>query len=101
MLFDEHFKPQLNESYETYLFNQMRQKEEETIHQYYVRLREQAKKCNFHDIYKNIKQQIELSTTDGKLRKCSFRNPTKTLHQLLAEGKVMEDIYKQRGWRKV
>ena len=91
-LFDEHFKPQLNESYETYLFNQMRQKEEETIHQYYVRLREQAKKCNFHDMDKNIKQQIELSTTDGKLRKFSFRNPTKTLHQLLAEGKVMEDI---------
>ena len=81
--FDKHFEPLVNTSYETFLFRKMKQLENETLNQFYIRLREQAIKCDFHDIDLEIKQQIELSTTDNKLRKFSFQNPEKTLQELL------------------
>ena len=89
---DNHFKPQVNESYETYIFRQLSQKHDEPIHKYYIRLREQATKCGFTDIDKSIKQQIKLSTVNSKLRRFSFRNPRKTLQELLTEGKTLEDV---------
>ena len=91
-LFDEHFRPQLNVSYETYLFHQMKQRSDETIHQYYIRLKEQAVKCNFHCVDTAIKQQIELSTNNNKLRKYSFHHSGKTLQDLLKIGKSLEDM---------
>ena len=88
--FDNHFKPQANSSYETYLFHQIRQRTDETIHQYYIRLKEHAGKCDFHDLNLAIKQQIELHTNNNKLRRYSFQNPGKTLQELLAMGKTFE-----------
>ena len=89
-LFENHFKPQLNISYESYLFHKMHQRNEETLHQYYIRLKEQAVKCNFHSVDRAIKQQIELSTCNNKLRKWSFQNKEKTLQELLSIGKTFE-----------
>ena len=43
---DRHFEPQVNKSYETYLFHQMQQKQDETVHQYFIRLKGQAAKCD-------------------------------------------------------
>ena len=88
---DRHFEPQVNKSYETYLFHQMQQKQDETVHQYFIRLKEQAAKCDFHNTDKAIKQQIELSTANNKLRLYSFRNPEKSLQELLVTGKTLED----------
>ena len=81
--FTNHFKPQVNTSYETFIFRKMAQRENETTQQYYVRLHEQAIRCEFADKSKEIKQQIELSTTNTKLRKYSFQNPTKSLNDIL------------------
>ena len=44
------FKPQVNTSYETYLFRKMNKQTNETIQQYYVHLHEQAAKCQFPDV---------------------------------------------------
>ena len=88
--FDNHFQPQVNISYEAYLFHQMKQRSEETLHQYYIRLREQSAKCNFANTDIAIKQQIELSTSSNKLRRYSFQNPGKTLQELLTIGKTFE-----------
>ena len=63
---DKHFEPQVNKSYETYVFHNMKQNSDETIHQYFIRLKEQASKCDFHNTDKAIKQQIELSTNNKK-----------------------------------
>ena len=92
---DTHFEPQVNRSYETYLFHQMQQKQDETVHQYFIRLKEQAGKCDFHNTDKAIKQQIELSTINNKLRLYSFRNPEKSLQELLVTGKTLEETTKQ------
>ena len=90
--FEEHFKPQVNTSYETFLFRKLVQREDETIQQYYVRLHEQAVKCDFADKDKEIKQQIELSTSSTKLRKYSFQNPGKSLSELLTIAKTFETM---------
>lgn len=90
--FNNHFKPQVNTSYETYLFRKMNQRSDETLQQYYIRLHEQAMKCQFSAKDTEIKQQIELSTTSTKLRRYSFQNPDKSLQDILAMAKTFETM---------
>lgn len=92
---DRHFEPQANKSYETFLFRQMKQLDGENLNQFYIRLKEQAGKCEFADSDLNIKQQIELSTTNNKLRVYSFQNQEKTLQELLTIGRTYEETKKQ------
>ena len=46
-LLDGHFSPQNNITYERYLFQNVRQNVDENIHQLYIRVKEQAVKCDF------------------------------------------------------
>ena len=73
-LLDNYFQPKTNTSYETYIFRQLKQNTDETITQYYLRLKEQAAKCNFDNKDREIKQQIEQHTVNNKLRRYAFRN---------------------------
>ena len=66
-------------------------KKRQKTQQYYVRLHEQALKCDFDDKDKELKQQIELSTNSSKLRKYSFQNP-RTLHELVTTAKTFETM---------
>lgn len=93
--FDKHFEPQVNVSYETFLFRNLKQHQEETLHQFFIRLKEQATKCAFHDMDKEIKQQIELATTNNKLRMHSFQHPKTTLQELLVVGRTLEETNRQ------
>eukprot|EP00111_Clytia_hemisphaerica_P019096 TCONS_00056395-protein len=90
---DNHFTPQTNTSYETFVFRNLKQMDGEGLNEFYIRLREQAAKCGFENI--NIKQQIELSTNIEKLRLYSFQHPNKTLHELLTIGRTYEATTKQ------
>ena len=58
--FDTRFTPAVNYSYECYGFKKMKQLSDETLHQYFICLKEQTAKCNFTDTDREIKQQIEL-----------------------------------------
>ena len=58
--FDTRFAPTVNYSYECYGFKKMKQLSDETLHQYFICLKEQTAKCNFTDTDREIKQQIEL-----------------------------------------
>ena len=90
--FETHFAPTVNPAYETYVFRQIRQNPEESIHQFFIRLKEQGQKCDFHNLEHEIKQQIELTTNNNKLRRYSFQHQTKTLQELLRTGKSFEDM---------
>ncbi|XP_065682332.1 uncharacterized protein LOC136095539 [Hydra vulgaris] len=68
----------------------MAQRIDETTQQLFVRLNEQAIKCEFADKDKEIKQQIELCINISKLRKYSFQNPNKPLQDLLITAKTFE-----------
>ena len=70
----------------------MNQQTDETIQQYYVRLHEQAVKCQFPDVDLAIQQQIKLCTTNTKLRKYSFQNPKKSLQELLSIAKTFKSM---------
>ena len=77
--FEAHFAPTSNPAYECCLFTQLKQRQDETIHQFYIRLKEQGQKCGFTDLNPEIKQYVELATCGNKLRRYSFQNPDKSL----------------------
>ena len=90
--FDTHFEPSVNYSYECYVFRQMKQLPDETIHQYFIRLKEQVAKCNFTGTDQELKKQIELMTCNNNIRQYSFQHLEKILQGILTIGKTFETI---------
>ena len=72
----EHFSPQRNVDYETYLFRQARQNATETLDQFATRLRQLASTCEFTSVEKEIKSQIILNCSSARLRRRVFVNPS-------------------------
>ena len=93
---DNHFKPKANISYEIYKFRNLKQQTDETTQQFYIRVKEHAMKCEFDaNLEKEIKQQIELSTNNNKLRRYSFRNPGLNLKDFLTYARTLEETGKE------
>ena len=91
-LVDGPFSPQNNITYERYVFQNVWQNGDENIHQFYIRVKEQAVKCDFGvTLDTEIKQPIILATSNNKLRRYCFRNQDVTLQQLLLHAKSLED----------
>lgn len=91
-IFDKHFNPKKNVEYEVYLFRKLKQNEGETIHQFYVRVKQQANRCDFNTrIEQEIKQQLILSRCNNKLRKYAFKNTELTLQEFLTYANSLED----------
>ena len=82
-ILDGHFNPKKNIDYEVYLFRKLKQETDESIHQFYVRVKQQANKCEFGDTVKEIKQQLVLSTNHNKLRRYAFKNTEVSLTDFL------------------
>lgn len=67
-LLDGHFNPKKNIDYEVYLFRKLKQEQDENMHQFYVRVKQQGNKCDFGaNLEKEIKQQLVLPTNNNKL----------------------------------
>ena len=94
-LLDGHFAPKSNISYERCLFRNFKQNSGEKIHQFYIRVKQQALKCDFGDTNSEIKQQLILATNSNKLRRYCFRNPGITLENLLTYARTLEDAESQ------
>ena len=92
---DGHFAPKSNISYERYLFRNFKQNPDERIHQFYVRVKQQALKCDFGDTNSEIKPQLILVTNGNKLRRYCFRNLDITMENLLTYAKTLEDTESQ------
>ena len=90
-LLNEHFALKSNINYERYLFWNFKRNSDEKIHQFYIRVKQQALKCNFGDTNSGIKQQLILAPNSNKLRRYCFRNPDITLENLLTYAKTLED----------
>ncbi len=87
---NSYFEPQKHRLYEVYKFRQTRQEVNESIDQYYTRLRSMGKRCEFADIDFEIMLQIVLHGTSKRLRKQALRDPKMTLKDLLIIGKQFE-----------
>ncbi|XP_038063161.1 uncharacterized protein LOC119733867 [Patiria miniata] len=78
----DYFAPKKNVVYETIIFRRTKQNTTENIHQYCTRLRQQAVKCDFSDIDRELKTQIIEGCTSKHLRRKSLekdRNLTELL----------------------
>ena len=74
-LLDDHFNPCKNLEYEIFQFHQITQRQDETIHQFYIRVKAYASKCGFENrLEQEIKSQIILTANNNKLRRYAFKN---------------------------
>lgn len=64
-----HFKPKLNVMYERHVFRQLKQNEGDKMNQYIMRLRQQAKNCEFQAEDMEICGQIVEKCVSNKLRR--------------------------------
>ena len=62
-------------------FRKAEQASGETIHQFCARLKQLSVHCEFTDVQRELKAQIELSTDNNSLRKYAFRKPELTLDE--------------------
>ena len=89
----QHFTLQGNNDMAIFDFRELKQGVNETLNEYYRRLKTKAAQCNFHSEEAEIKTQIMHKTRDSRLRKKALRE-TMTLKEILQSGaKIFETLY--------
>ena len=88
--FQNHFKPEQNVEFHVYTFRQSKQEHNETIDQYYSRLKNLAKTCNYTEAEKEIKTQIIHGCRSHSLRIKALSDPTMDLASVLSRARAME-----------
>lgn len=90
------FVPKVNRTYERHVLRQMKQKSEEDINTFTIRLRLQAERCGFGDkIEDNVKDQIIQSCQSAALRREFLKKEEPTLDEILRVAKVFETVAEQ------
>lgn len=87
---DNYFKPKKNVQFEIYNFRQALQRQEETIKEYYSRLRILRTNCEFTDVNAEIKTQILIGTTSESLKKEILKDNNITVAKILEKGETDE-----------
>ena len=90
-----YFTPKKNVSFEIFKFRNLKQESHETVDKFHTRLQIATKYCEFGDKEKEIKAQIELGTSNKKLRRYSFRTPGLTWTQLLDYARTLYETERQ------
>ena len=86
---EANFNPQVNTTYEVYIFRKAKQNEGESLDSFHTRLRTLTKTCEFGDANKEIKEQIILSCKSNALRQKALREDL-DLTTLLKAGRALE-----------
>ena len=73
------------------------QDSDETVQQFYNRLRSITNRCNIENEDKHIKTQLILETHSQKLRKFYFTNPTVSLEEMVNRGTLFEEADERTG----
>ena len=89
-----YFEPVKNRIYQTYMFRQASQQDNETIDEFHTRLRRLAKHCEFVDVEFEIKMQIvckmQTAGTSSRLRKKALKESNYSLIDMLIDGRKSE-----------
>ena len=85
-----HFHPQENKQFNQIAFRQLAQKTEESIDQFYARVKEHAAGCEFPDADTQIRTQLICGTRSKRFRSLALSDASSTLSQLLDKGKALE-----------
>ena len=90
------FLPKENVTYERHLLRQMRQKPNETIDMFSIRLRMQGDRCAFGDKFEeNIKDQIIENCKSTALRRELLKRGDASLGKILRTAKIFETVSEQ------
>ncbi|XP_028415785.1 uncharacterized protein LOC114539358 [Dendronephthya gigantea] len=95
--FDRYAVGETNETYERFIFNSRKQKEDETIDEYVAELRTLAQTCNFCTCLCDslLRNRVVLGINDANTRKRDEASTTQI--KLLGEGTKQEGIHKVVG----
>lgn len=85
----QHFNPQANKDMAIFDFRELSQGQNETLNEYYRRLKIKAVHCAFHNEEAELKTQIIHKTRDTRLRKKALRE-TMSLQEILDYGNTLE-----------
>ncbi|XP_065080271.1 uncharacterized protein LOC135703086 [Ochlerotatus camptorhynchus] len=87
------FLPKENSTYERHLLRQMKQKVDESIDSFTVRLRVQAERCGFGDkVEENVKDQIIENCQSAALRRDLLKRGDADLQEVLRVSKIFETV---------
>lgn len=90
---DEHFDSALNVTVERHIFNQMRQTGGETIEQFAIKLRTQAKRCEFGDQTDScIRDRVIAGCTSTEFRRDVLKFANASLVDVLNQAKIAEAV---------
>ena len=95
------FEPEKNRIYQTYMFKQASQQDNETIDEFHTRLRRLAKHCEFVDVEFEIKMQIVCNGTSSRLRKKALKESNYSLKDMLSMVENQKPaVHKPVAWKK-
>lgn len=94
---NQFFEPKQNISYERHIFRQLKQKENERIDMFIMRLREQAERCDFGDqLDGNIRDQITSGCSSDVLRRKILERGDEQLENIIKIARILEVVTKQQ-----
>ena len=86
----EHFHPKANAQFNRLAFRQAQQQKEESLDQYYARVRTLSEGCEHTDNDAEIRTQLMCGTNSTSFKKLILQEPTLSLEQLLTKGRAQE-----------
>lgn len=87
-----HFDDIKNPLQERCVFRGMRQDDGEKMKEFVLRLRNQARRCEFDDPEKEVKEQVITGTKDVAIKKKALRNKNVTLQEIVTESAINESL---------
>lgn len=94
-LLDNYFILKVNKVFERYTFRQMKQLNNENVNQYISRLRQQAAKCKFAELDKEIRDQVIAYCSSSELRKRLLEKGEISLSEVSKIAETWEVVTKQ------
>lgn len=94
---NQFFEPKQNISFERHIFRQLKQKENERIDMFMMRLREQAERCDFgQQLDENIRDQITSGCLSDILRRKILERGNEQLENIIKIARILEIVTKQQ-----
>ena len=86
----EHFHPKANAQFNRLAFRQAHQQKDESLDQFYARVKQLSEGCEHTDNDAEIRTQLMCGTNSTSFRKLILKEPTLSLEQLLTKGRAEE-----------